>query len=191
MTRLVPLLACLAAGAALARPVAGQLPEATTVRMSVDTLPGPDGTTVVDTAFRVRIGGTTYRASSARREASNLKMESDLKAAQDEVAILRRDVEALKSYRTMADNVLRNSDSLIVLYRENERDYRQLTRIYEKLAREEFLSVEGGLGVTDITGDTRTALLLGAGFRSFRAWGFFQQNNTGVAVGMHFPLLRF
>jgi hypothetical protein len=59
------------------------------------------------------------------------------------------------------------------------------------LAREEFISVEGGLGVTDITGDTRAALLLGAGFRNFRTWGFFQKDNTGVAVGMHFPLLRF
>jgi hypothetical protein len=191
MKRLAPLLVCLAAGAIAPRPVAGQLPAATLERMAVDTVQRADGTTVVDTSFTVLIGRTRYIVISFARERDNQKMDSDLRAARQQVAILRSDVEALKNYRTMADNVLRNSDSLIVLYRENERDYRKLNRIYQKLAREEFLSVEGGLGVTDITGDTRTALLLGAGFRSFRAWGFFQQNNTGIAVGMHFPLLRF
>jgi hypothetical protein len=130
-------------------------------------------------------------AISRRREEDNQKMESDLRTAQQQVAILRSDAQALKDYRTLADNALRTSDSLVVLYKENERDYRRLTKVYEKLAREEFLSVEGGLGITDITGDTRTALLLGAGFRNFRTWGFFQKDNTGVAVGMHFPLLRF
>jgi hypothetical protein len=191
MTRLVPLLVCVVAGALAPSPLAGQLPTATLEKMKVDTLQRADGTTVVDTSFTVFIGRTRYIVISFARERDNQKMDSDLRAARQQLAILRSDVEALKNYRTLADNVLRNSDSLIVLYRENERDYRKLNRIYEKLAREEFLSVEGGLGVTDITGDTRTALLLGAGFRRFRLWGFFQQNNTGVAVGVHFPLLRF
>lgn len=191
MTRLAPLLACLAAGAIVPRPLAGQLPTATLVKMFVDTFQRADGTPIVDTAFTVRIGGTTYFAISRRREEDNQKMEADLRTARQEVAILRSDTQALKDYRTLADNALRTSDSLIVLYKENERDYRRLARVYEKLAREEFLSVEGGLGVTDITGDTRAALLLGAGFRNFRTWGFFQKDNTGVAVGMHFPLLRF
>lgn len=191
MIRLTPVLACLAAGAIAPRPLAGQLPTATLVKMFVDTFQRADGSTIVDTAFTVRIGGTTYFAISRRREEDNQKMEADLRTARQQVAILRSDTQALKDYRALADNALRTSDSLIVLYKENERDYRRLARVYEKLAREEFLSVEGGLGVTDITGDTRTALLLGAGFRTFRAWGFFQQDNTGVAVGMHFPLLRF
>ena len=191
MTRLVPLLACLAAGAIAPRPLPGQLPTATLVKMFVDTFPRADGPSIVDTSFTVRIGGTTYLAVSRRREEDNQKVEVDLRTAQQQVAILRSDTEALKNYRTLADRALSTTDSLAVLYRENERDYRALTKVYEKLAREDFLSVEGGLGVTDITGDTRTALLLGAGFRRFRVWGFFQDNNTGVAVGAHFPLLRF
>jgi hypothetical protein len=191
MTRIGPLIACLAAGTLVPSRAAGQQPPATVTKMYVDTLQRADGTQVVDTAFTVRIGPTTYFAISRRREEDNQKMEADLRTAQQEVALLRSDTQALKEYRKLAEHALGTSDSLVGLYKENERDYRRLTRVYEKLAREEFLSVEGGLGITDITGDTRAALLLGAGFRNFRTWGFFQKDNTGVAVGMHFPLLRF
>jgi hypothetical protein len=191
MTRIGPLIACLAAGTLVPSLAAGQLPPATVAKMYVDTLQRADGAQVVDTAFTVRIGTTTYFAISRRREEDNQKMEADLRTAQQEVALLRSDTQGLKEYKKLAEHALGTSDSLVVLYKENERDYRRLNRVYEKLAREEFLSVEGGLGVTDITGDTRAALLLGAGFRNFRTWGFFQKDNTGVAVGMHFPLLRF
>jgi hypothetical protein len=177
------ILALLILASALLTPAAtGQLPAATVVAMHVDTVEGG-----VDTSYTVEIGGIRRLAISARRARSLAATEMDLRDALARVRALEADTTALRSFRRQADATVQTAESLIVRLEAQLTDYQRLTDVYRKLAAEEVLSVEGGVGLTDL-GDPRGALLAGLGFRHVRLWGFLQKGNSGAAVGMHLRL---
>ena len=65
--------------------------------------------------------------------------------------------------------------------------YRSLADDYRKLSRGPgTFTLEAGIGAT--RGDTKPALLVGAGMRRLRIWGFFQEKNSGALVGIQYPL---
>lgn len=160
----------------------GQLPPAAVVAMHVDTVEGG-----VDTSYTVEINGTRMLAISARRARSFAATEMDLRDARATIRALEADTAALFTFRRQADATVQVAQNLITRLEAQLADYERLTDVYRKLAADEILSVEGGLGLTDLT-DPRGALLAGVGFRHVRAWGFFQKGNTGAAVGVHLRL---
>jgi hypothetical protein len=177
-------LARVTALAALSLPLvaAAQAPSATVVAVHVDTVGG-----VVDTSYTLEIGGVRRFAFSERRLRGFATNEMDLRDARATIHALEADTAALRAFRRQADATVQVAESLVTRMEAQLGDYEKLTNVYRKLAAEEVLSVEFGAGLTALT-DPRGALLAGVGFRHVRAWGFFQKDNSGAAVGIHLRL---
>jgi hypothetical protein len=160
----------------------GQVPSATVVAVHIDTVEGG-----VDTSYTVDIGGVRMLAISVRRARSIAATDMDLRDARATIKALEADTAALRAFRRQADATVQVAESLVTRMEAQLADYEKLTSVYRKLAAEEVLSVEFGAGLTDLA-DPRGALLAGVGYRHVRAWGFFQKDNSGAAVGIHLRL---
>lgn len=138
--------------------------------------------------------GRDYRALTDEGKRKIIQQAVDLKAANTELQQAKAELEELKKQVAAYEQLHKGGDSLIAKQKEYIGDleqslggYRALADDYRKLTRGPgTLTLEVGIGATG--GDTKPALLVGAGIRRLRVWGFFQENNSGALVGIQYPI---
>lgn len=140
-----------------------------------------------DGTYLVQIGDKNLLAISEEDERKFLKLKRDLLDAQKEIALKDSLLATYELARAWYDTTLSRQKEYIVELKAISDDYMKLARGYERLNRESWFTVEGGIGAT---GNEKTpSVMMGAGIRRFRVWGFLQESNSGVMVGLAFPLL--
>jgi|GEM_PF-1918616 len=133
----------------------------------------------------VKIGRDTLLAISAQMAKEQLKMNSDLKAAKQEIALKDSLLEKYGHIKIQYDTTLARQKVYMNELESVLEGYKNLVKDYKKLKSEPWVNFEFGIGAT---GETKPSLLMGLGVRRFRVYGFLQENNGGVLAGAAFPL---
>jgi hypothetical protein len=136
--------------------------------------------------YLIEIGGQLYAAITPEQQRRYLQQDNDLKLARAELEFgdsLRATYdEAIAQFETTLAAQKVYAAELDSLYR----GYKEVAEGYKRLSSEALFSVELGLGLTG--SDTEPALMAGLGISRLRIWGFFQEGNSGVLVGVHWRL---
>lgn len=137
-------------------------------------------------SFTVEIDGRRYRAIT----------EDQMR----ELLILNQRLQEAESMIALKDSLLSRYDPIIAQYEATlraqniyaaqldslYRGYKEVAAGYKRLSGEPLLAIEAGLGLTG--SDTKPSLMAGIGVWRFRAWGFFQENNSGALIGINWRL---
>lgn len=135
--------------------------------------------------YLVKVKGRNILAISEDKEKEILKLKKDLEVARQEIAIKDELLAKYEKVKGQYDKVGSQQKEYIAELEGVLNGYKELVQKYKKL-KEPWFTVEGGVGATGK--DTKPALLLGIGIRYFRVWGLLQESNSGVMVGLSFPL---
>ena len=138
--------------------------------------------------------GREYRTLTDEGKRKIIQQAAELKAANAELQGAKAELVELKKQVAAYEQLHKGGDSLVVKQKEYIGEleqslggYRALADDYRKLSRGPgTFTLEAGIGATG--GDTKPALLLGAGIQRLRIWGFFQENNSGALIGIQYPL---
>ncbi len=116
-----------------------------------------------------------------------MKARTDLDSLRVRYAALDTVRQSLEQERALFQQTLAAKNEYIVTLEQLSKGYEDLASGYRKLSNSgRTLSFEGGIGVTG--DDTEPALLVGLGIRKLRIWGFAQESNAGVMLGINLPL---
>ena len=135
------------------------------------------------------------------------ELQQILAAEKKQTAVLKEDLEArrlldqagtalireLTEIKNGYKNISNDYQSLNLRYRQLTTNYEDLTNEYKEiskgyrdLVRGPTFTADVGLGI--IGPDNDPAVLLGAGFRRIKVWGFFQEDNSGALLGISLPI---
>jgi hypothetical protein len=155
--------------------VVAQLPTAQVVRER------PNGTYVVRIGDQtmLAIPDSMYQALLASDTMVDV-LRAQLRTARDSI------LHALKSTLPKADSAVADAMAYITHLESLNSRWRDLAGRYRRLAHEAWLTFDVGAGATG--GDKSPALVAGLGFRRIRFWTFFQERNSGGAVGVSLRL---
>lgn len=142
--------------------------------------PGSVARTVVCT-------GDTLQAVPATALRDALKAKIELDSLKVRYAALDTVRQSLELERGLFQRTLEAKNEYIVTLEQLSKGYQDLAAGYRKLSSGgRTLSFDAGIGVTG--DDTDPALLVGLGIRRLRLWGFAQESNAGVILGLNLPL---
>jgi hypothetical protein len=138
-----------------------------------------------DIGYIVKVEGKTFFAVSEKRQKNIMKMKVDLITAQQELNVKNEQLADYNSLKAQYDITVKHQKEYIRELESMLTGYKSLLRDYKKL-KTPSLTAEIGIGITG--SDSDPAVLMGLGLRKFRLYGFFQEKNAGVMVGLALPI---
>lgn len=136
--------------------------------------------------YLVRIGADTLTVITQEMEiemnSMGVRLDSALKVL-EEKDILIATYERVKESFIKTDELQKKYDTEL---EKILKGYINLADTYRNISRKHWLTFTGGLGATG--SDTKPIVLVELGIRRFRICGLLQEGNSGVVVGMTFPL---
>ncbi|MCK4765118.1 MAG: hypothetical protein KAW12_23165 [Candidatus Aminicenantes bacterium] len=133
----------------------------------------------------VKIGDKKYVAFSPADLKELKKKETDLKELQEKLKIIKKELEECVKLKDQYKDTFKKQEEYIKELEKMLELYKKLAGSYSKL-KTPWVSAHFAAGMT---GSFKPAVLMGLGFKKFRVYGFFQEENTGAMVGISLPLL--
>lgn len=135
--------------------------------------------------YLVEIDGKTFITITEDQERKILKLKRDLLDAQSEIVLKDSLLSAYERTKAWYDTTLSRQKEYIAELEKVLKGYKELVQDYKKLKGEPWLTFEGGIGAT---GDKKPAVVMGLGIRCLRVYGFLQESNGGVLLGVSYPI---
>src|SRR5689334_5315372 len=141
---------------------------------------------VGDSTYLVIVGHDTLLAVTQRMLKEDLKRASDLKAAQDKLAIADTTISRFTEFRARSESA-RVKDSVMIKTLEDQvSDLKADVALHKRLLRKANPLIGADLGA-GLTADGLAAIA-GLGLRRARVWGTLQKDGSAVYAGIHLPL---
>lgn len=137
-------------------------------------------------SYKVRIGNDTLTAITRKMVNESLQMKAEFDAAKKEITLKDSLIATYERVENRYEDVHKQQKEYIADLEEVLEGYKKLAKGYKKLSGEPWITFSGGVGATG--SDEKPAVLAGLGIRRFRVWGLLQESNSGLAVGLMFPV---
>ena len=116
----------------------------------------------------------------------SLKTRADLQAAKKEIALKDSLIKTYDQVEKRYEKVYLKQKEYIGDLEDQLEGYKKLAKGYKKLSGETLLSFDGGIGATG--SGKKPVVMAGIGISKLRIWGLLQEQNSGILLGLNFPV---